>query len=308
MGPLFAILGKPDNLPIVLMVLGFGLVIPWWWRVARRNDRLLAAGGEAAVKAAMEGPPPPGGPHEDLPHGKVHTWPHLLRIELLATMFVMAALGVWSILLDAPLEQLADAGRTPNPSKAPWYFLGLQEMLVYFDPWIAGVALPTLILVGLAAIPYLDTNPAGSGYYAFRPRRLAIAVFGVGFFGLWLPLIVVGTFFRGPGWGWFWPWEPWDAAAVVDRPTRNLAQLLGASSPDAQLVVGLAVLALYFGGGFALAFCRRSRRSPQYQRLGPTRVALLTFLALAMLGLPIKIALRLLLDVKYVMASPWLSV
>jgi hypothetical protein len=305
---LYAILGKPDNLPIVLMVLGFGALLPWWWLTARRHDRLLAAGGEDAVKADMDGPPPPGGHEEDLPGAKVHTWPHLLRIELLAAMAVMALLGVWSILVDAPLEQLAEAGRTPNPSKAPWYFLGLQEMLVYFDPWIAGVGLPSLIVLGLCALPYLDPNPEGAGYYCLRPRRLAIGVFFAGFFGLWLPLIVVGTFFRGPGWGWFWPWETWDAAAVIDRPTRNWPALFGVTSEGASAAFGAATLAAYFGVGLGLACCRRARRSALYQRLGPVRACMIAFLALAMLGLPIKIALRLLLDVKYVLASPWINV
>jgi hypothetical protein len=306
--PFLAILGKPDNLPIVLMVLGFGGLLGWWWRTARRHDRLLAQGGEDAVKADMDGPPPPGGPAEDLPGAKVHTWPHLLRIELLAAMAVMAFLGVWTIVVDAPLEQIADAGRTPNPSKAPWYFLGLQEMLVYFDPWIAGVVLPTLIIVGLCAIPYLDPNPAGSGYYCFRPRRLAITTFCLGFFGLWLPLIVVGTFFRGPGWGWFWPWEVWDAAAVIDRPTRDWPALFGITSPGAATAFGAITLVLYFAVGLAAAYSRRARASAFFRRLGPVRVGLLVFLALAMLGLPIKMALRLLLDVKYVLASSWFNV
>ncbi|MBI2374834.1 MAG: cytochrome C [Deltaproteobacteria bacterium] len=308
MQPLLEILHKPDNLPIVLMVFGFGFVLVWWVRTARRHDRLLAEEGESAVKREMDGPPPSGGKAEDLPGAKVHTWPYLLRIELLAAMAVMAFLGIWSILVDAPLEQLADPSRTPNPSKAPWYFLGLQEMLVYFDPWIAGVMLPLLIIVGLAAIPYLDVNPSGSGYYCFQKRRLAISVFLFGFLGLWLPLITVGTFFRGPGWGWFWPWEPWDPAAVVDRPTRNLATLVGIDSPEGSLVFGLLMMVGYFGGGFALAYSKKSRVSELYGKLGPARVGILVLLGLSMVGLPIKIVLRLLLDVKYIVASPWLNI
>ena len=308
MHPFVTILGKPDNLPIVLMVFGFGALLAWWWRQARRNDRLLADGGEDAVLADMSGPPPPGGKDEDLPGNKVHTWPHLLRIELLGAMAIMAFLGVWSILIDAPLEQMADPSRTPNPSKAPWYFLGLQEMLVYFDPWIAGVVLPLLIIFGLCAIPYIDPNPAGVGYYSWRHRRWALGTFLFGLFGLWLPLIVVGTFFRGPGWGWFWPWEVWDAAAVADHTTRNWPALFGVTSPVAAMVCGAATLAAWFGGGFALAFCRTARASRLYRSMGAVRVATATFLALAMVGLPIKMALRLLLDVKYVFASPWFNI
>ena len=96
---------------------------------------------------------------------EIHVWPFLLRIEFLAAMIVTAILMVWSITLNAPLEEPANPNLTMNPAKAPWYFLGLQEMLVYFDPWIAGVVMPTLIIVGLMVIPYIDTNPLGSGYY-----------------------------------------------------------------------------------------------------------------------------------------------
>ena len=90
---------------------------------------------------------------------KIHTWPHLVRMEFLVALFVIAALTLWAMMVDAPLEEPANPTRTPNPSKAPWYFLCLQEMLVYFDPWHAGVVLPTLIIVGLMIIPYIDINP-----------------------------------------------------------------------------------------------------------------------------------------------------
>ena len=84
----------------------------------------------------------------------------------------MAVMIVWSILLKAPLEEPANPTDSPNPSKAPWYFLGLQEMLVYFDPWLAGVVLPSLIIVGLMAIPYIDTNPKGNGYFTFQRAQV----------------------------------------------------------------------------------------------------------------------------------------
>lgn len=297
----------PDDLPIALMIALFGGVLLWWWRTARRNDRLLESGGEAAVKAAMDGPPPQDSA-DDLAGAKLHTWPHLLRVELLGAMALLAFLGVWTILVDAPLEQLADPARTPNPSKAPWYFLGLQELLVYFDPWIAGVVLPLMIIFGLCAIPYLDPNPSGVGYYSWRGRRVALSVFLFGLVGLWLPLIVIGTFFRGPGWGWFWPWERWDAEAVADHPSRNLADLVGVSSPLAATIGGSVVLCAFFALGFGLAFSSRARATQAFRKMGPARVAIATFLALSMLGLPIKIALRLLFDVKYVLVTPWFNV
>ncbi len=89
---------------------------------------------------------------------RVHVWPYLVRNEFLCSIIVMVILTVWSITIDAPLEESANPTQTPNPSKAPWYFLGLQEMLVYFDPWFAGVVLPSLIIVGLMVIPYIDVQ------------------------------------------------------------------------------------------------------------------------------------------------------
>ena len=90
-------------------------------------------------------------------------------------IFVVVLLLVWSLLVDAPLEEPANPTRTPNPSKAPWYFLGLQEMLVFFDPWHAGVVLPTFIIIGLMVIPYIDINPHGNGYYTFDRAQVRAA-------------------------------------------------------------------------------------------------------------------------------------
>ena len=112
---------------------------------------------------------------EDLPE-KVHVWPYLVRLEFLCALIVIVGLTVWSIVIDAPLEEAANPTKTPNPSKAPWYFLGLQDILVYFDPWFAGVIAPVLIIVGLMLIPYLDVNPKGNGYYTYAERKLAIWV------------------------------------------------------------------------------------------------------------------------------------
>ena len=136
---------------------------------------------------------------------------------------------VWSILLKAPLEQPANRAVTPNPSKAPWYFLGLQEMLVYFDPWLAGVVLPSLIIVGLIAIPYIDKNPKGNGYYTFAERKVEITMFLFGFVILWSSLIVLGTFLRGPNWNFFGPFEylGYAQARSADQ-RRSVRVLLGA--------------------------------------------------------------------------------
>src|SRR3970040_1828331 len=112
---------------------------------------------------------------------KVHTWPHLVRLEFIVAIFVFVVLVLWSVGIDAPLEEPANPPRTPNPSKAPWYFLGLQEMLVYFDPWLAGVVLPTLIIIGLMFIPFIDTNPAGNRSHFFQERKTELTLFMFGF-------------------------------------------------------------------------------------------------------------------------------
>ena len=115
------------------------------------------------------------------PEGEVFVFPDLVYIEMLALLAATAGLILWSILQDAPLRAVADPNVTENPAKAPWYFVGLQELLVYFDPWIAGVAVPTIIVVGLILLPYLDTNRAGTGKYSFRGRKFAISHFLLGF-------------------------------------------------------------------------------------------------------------------------------
>src|SRR5262247_1917218 len=123
------------------------------------------------------------------------TWPYFMYTIVLCFLLTTVVLWVWSMVLPAPLEPLADPNKTPNPSKAPWYFVGLQELLVYFDPWIAGVVLPTLIIVGLMAIPFIDVNTRSTGYYSFRERRFAILVYLFGFLVLWVAVIILGVFF-----------------------------------------------------------------------------------------------------------------
>src|SRR5438034_11778568 len=107
---------------------------------------------------------------------------------------------VWAVFLKTPLEQPATSSKAPNPSKAPWYFLGLQEMLVYYDPWMAGVLLPSLVVVGLMAIPFIDFNKKGNGYYTIEERKFSYLLFQFGFLEMWVTLIILGTFFRGPNW------------------------------------------------------------------------------------------------------------
>ena len=108
-------------------------------------------------------------------------WPDLVFIEFIAAMVFTLAIVLLSIAINAPLLDRANPAVTPNPSKAPWYFLGLQEMLVYFDPWLAGVVLPLIVVQGLMAIPYIDFNKKGNGYYTFNDRKFSVIVFLFGF-------------------------------------------------------------------------------------------------------------------------------
>jgi menaquinol-cytochrome c reductase cytochrome b/c subunit len=133
---------------------------------------------------------------------KVNVWPHLLIREAVAAFAMFAFVTVFSVLVNAPLREVANSNLTPNPSKAPWYFLGLQELLRYFHPMVAGVTIPGLALLALGATPYFDKNPS------MRPenRKLAILLFTM-FLMFWAVLVLNGSFFRGPGFNWVWPWQ-----------------------------------------------------------------------------------------------------
>lgn len=294
------IVTKPDNIPIVALLLAV-IFFTWLYALkAKRNDAQ-----EMPEEAKLD--------------DKVQVWPYLVRTEFLMTIFVMAILVIWSITLDAPLEEIANKSLTPNPSKAPWYFLGLQEMLVYFDPWIAGVVLPTLIIVGLMAIPYIDINPKGNGYYTFKERRFAVLTYCFGFLILWVSLIVLGTFLRGPGWNFFWPWEKWDPHYVAVLTNVDLSEYFGIPThlPDnsinpAALIFGAVCVFGFYA--FAPVYWIMKKNTDLMKKLGPIRYAVVSFLFLTMVGLVIKILLRLaplafgMNPVKYVWVTPWFNV
>ena len=193
---------------------------------------------------------------------EVMTYPHLLLREAIALEILVIAMVVIALFWDAPLEQLANPLLTPNPAKAPWYFLGLQELLHFFPPLVAGILIPTLVVLALVVIPYFNVNVEGEPLWSRRPSRnlrsvLAITILllvFLAFFDAWtiivptaivasllifsytarqqitgwqavlaskplswwimtwfivvsICLTVVGTFFRGPGWSWIWPWR-----------------------------------------------------------------------------------------------------
>jgi menaquinol-cytochrome c reductase cytochrome b/c subunit len=136
------------------------------------------------------------------PQDKVHVWPHLLSIEFVASLACLAFVLIFSIFVNAPLLELANSNKTPNPSKAPWYFLGLQEMLSMFHPMVAGVLLPGIGLGGLAIAPYIDKNPSNKP----EDRKFAVALFTM-FVMACATLTIIGSFFRGPGQLFVFPWK-----------------------------------------------------------------------------------------------------
>ena len=301
-----AIISKADNVAIVIMMLMvlFFTILAFYYAISgdRQRSRKAKEDMSPEHEADVE--------KKKSTKDSLRAWPYLVRKEFLVAIIVIVFLTVWSIVLDAPLEEFANPTRTPNPAKAPWYFLGLQEMLVYFDPWIAGVVMPTLIVVGLCLIPYLDVNPKGVGYYTWRERKFAISVYCFGFLALWTTLIVVGVFMRGPGWVWFWPWEYWDPHIVTSEINVDLSQIIGIDSRSlAGSVIGGSVILGYLAVGTALPYIYLQRRDNKtLAALGPLRYLIVVNLLLIMVALPIKIFLRLLFHIKYIWVTPWFNI
>jgi hypothetical protein len=302
-----AIVTKPDNVPIVSMVFLLGFFTWLAANKAVKNDERTAR-GEA--------------PLEKLDDEKVLVWPDLVYTELICMVALTALLLVWAIALKAPLEEPASSVKTPNPSKAPWYFLGLQEMLVYFDPWYAGVVLPSLVIFGLMAIPYMDFNKKGNGYYTIAERKFSYLVFQFGFLELWVTLIVLGTFLRGPNWNIFGPFETWDAHKVAVLNNVNLSQYfwinwLGKSLPQASAgssgweqlgyillreAPGILAVLAYFIVLPPLMAVTVFRKF--FVKMGFFRYMLMSNLLLLMMTLPIKMVLRWTVNLKYIIAIP----
>ena len=185
------------------------------------RGRRGAGGARAAAATAVAAPAPtttgPGGHTQRLltvvksgsiqqaraeAQDKVHVWPHLLVIEFASTLSLMAFVTIFSALVKAPLLGLADVNQTPNPSKAPWYFLGLQELLKMFQPMVAGVMIPGIALGVLAIAPYIDKNPSNKP----ADRKFAIIMMTM-FLMMWAVLVIIGSFFRGEGFNFVFPWN-----------------------------------------------------------------------------------------------------
>lgn len=290
------IISTPDNVPIVAMIFIFGYFTWYAMKKAVDNDRRVEKGEPTFEQTET--------------NDKVLVFPYLIFIEFVIALAYAVMLVVWSIFLKAPLEEPANPTVSPNPSKAPWYFLGLQEMLVYFDPWIAGVLLPTFIILGLCAIPYLDRDPQSSGYYSFKNRRGVISTYLFGFWILWVLLIVMGTFLRGPNWNFFGPFETWDIHKVVPLVNVNLSEIifikwLSWGLPKQWFIreaPGFLLLAVYFL--IPPAILAKTIFKELYKKLQPVRYSILILLLLVMVSLPIKMYLRWALNLKYIVALP----
>jgi menaquinol-cytochrome c reductase cytochrome b/c subunit len=181
---------------------------------------VATAAPAGAVATAVAGPPLAAGPGghtqrlltvvkagsiqdvKSAPMDKVHVWPHLLIVEFVSLLACSAFLLVFSIVVNAPLLTLANINQTPNPSKAPWYFLGLQELLTMFHPMVAGVTIPGIGLFALILAPYTDRNASNKP----EDRKFAISLQTVHLM-FWAVLVIIGTFFRGPGFNFTFPWR-----------------------------------------------------------------------------------------------------
>jgi hypothetical protein len=287
---------KPDNIPIAGMIFIVGFFVWLALRQAFENDARMAKGRPPAEAEETK--------------DKLMVWPHLVYTEFICLILISVLLIVWSIVVQAPIEQPANPTDSPNPSKAPWYFLGLQEMLVYFDPWMAGVVLPGLIIVGLMAIPYIDTNPKGNGYYTFAERRWEIGLFLYGFIILWILLIIAGTFLRGPNWNFFGPYEYWDVHKVEPLVNIHLSEIfwvkaLGRPLPSHWTIRELPgiVLTLLYMAVLPVLLARTWFRR-FYVKLGLVRYGVFMFLLLSMMSLPIKMYLRWAFNFKYLVNIP----
>ncbi len=220
-------------------------------------------------------------------------YPNLLFKELLALLFCLLALAWLGLLFEAPLDVPANPDFTPNPAKAPWYFLGIQELLVYFDPWLAGVVIPLLILSGLILTPLIDNNPGGVQGYSFRRRIWACLPFTAGLTMLIL-LTAIAAWFRGSNWDWYWPWQGWSMARSARPGFRSLSAWLG-----------ISLLSFYYLLGFLLPYTIWPDR---FQRWGKIRYFTYFFMVLTMAAVAIKVFLRLIFNLRYIVETPWFNI
>ena len=294
-----SVITKPDNIPIVLLLYVMPFLTGLAMHQAVENDKRLANN---------EKPDEYSDPN-DL-DSQVLVWPDLIYVELISLIICSVGLIVWGIVLKAPLEEPANIADSPNPAKAPWYFLGLQEMLVYFDPWLAGVMFPTLIIVGLMAIPYIDLNKKGNGYYSYTERKAELSIFLFGWWVLWIYMVILGTFLRGPNWNFFGPFEKWDEHKVLVLNSINLSELIWVKFLNQPLPKNFAIREIFglVGAAFYLValpgILAKTFLKSYVEKLGLIRYSVFVILLLSMAGLPIKMYLRWTLNLQYIISIP----
>jgi hypothetical protein len=227
------------------------------------------------------------------PNMMLPAYPGFVFKEFLAALGCLLVMAWLGLIIEAPLDVPADPDFTPNPAKAPWYFLGFQELLLYFDPWLAGVVIPFLIIAGLVSVPLLDTDPRGEGQYAFRRRIWATLPFTAGLLFLVL-LTVIAAWFRGSNWDWYWPWQDWSMARPARLDFHSLPNWLG-----------LFLIGLYYITGLLLPY--RFWRS-RFETWGRVRYSIYFFLVLTMGAAVVKVLLRFLLNIRYIVQTPWFNI
>ncbi|HHT9153027.1 MAG TPA: hypothetical protein ACFYEM_05775 [Candidatus Hypogeohydataceae bacterium YC40] len=221
-------------------------------------------------------------------------FPNFVMKELCVGLAFLIIIFTWAYYKDAPLYELSNPAETPSHIKAAWYFVGLQELLAYFDPYLAGVIIPSLILGGLYLVPFLDPDPVkGIGRFAFKERKFAIGCF-LGGYVMWYALLLVGMFFRGTYWSFYWPWE--------DQSVVKATEVALWSFP---LPAGIAFLVCY---GLLMLLLPAVIFQDFFFRVGLIRYFITFNLFAAMCFVPIKVLLRNGFHVKYVLVTPWFNI
>ena len=171
--------------------------------------------------------------------------------------------------------------------------------------------MPSLIIVGLMVIPYIDTNPLGNGYYTYKQRKFSLWTFVFGFIVLWVTMIVIGTMIRGPGWMWFWPGQTWDHNRLIFEVNRDLHEIFGIKNPVMRTLFGgfwVLVYTVLAGWGIHKLITRTAFNRKIYARMSLLQYIIMQTFLITMLSLPVKILLRLLFRIKYVWVTPWFNI
>jgi hypothetical protein len=300
------VLREPDALALLLLVLLIGATVAVGVVAGRRRDARERKGRSPAARRSGATEDTAGPTESD--GEALTTWPHLLRAELLAGLLALLLVTWWAILLEVPLGAPADPAVTPALAKAPWFFIGVQELLQYFDAWLAGAVLPLLMVFGLCALPYLDVSPEANGCYTLRRRPVALVVVAA-LIVMWLLPMVVGELLRGEHWALqpVWQQPPLSPDLPPPQPPPALATRLGLEGGAGQVLGAVTCLFPYLF--MALTWPRLRRRFPEsIGRMGRVRYGVAGFLVVSAVGVLVKVLLVATLDVRYLWVTPWFRI